>query len=352
MAKVKQQFRHENGFGSITKLSGKRRKPFAVRITTGWKNGRQVRKYLGYFKSEAEALLALAEYHKMGYDIDTSKLTLNDVYDRWISRIEKTASDNVLSSHNMAKSRFDKLGDAQLSLIKADHLQDWMDAIDLSPGSKRRLKSTMIQLYNYAIKNDLTHTNYAKFIEIKEKAEKKGIVFTEKEIKTLWDNSNDSVAQWILILIYTGMRIGELLSLTADTIYLDDGYMIGGSKSEAGIDRVIPLHRDIVPFVKNQLGNAKHLIRDEKGRKMSYSKGLKLFKNFMEEHKMNVEHLPHDTRKTAVSLMHTAGIPMETIRVIVGHSGKGVTENVYLYKEPTELVEVINTLEIPYIKSN
>lgn len=349
--KKNQHFRHQNGFGSIVKLSGNRRKPFGVRITVGWQDGKQVRKYLGYYKTEAEALIALAEYHKNGYDIDLSKLTLGEVYERWIKRIEDKASKNVLATHNMAYTRFDRLGNMPLGNIKADHLQDWMDNIDLKPGSKKRLKSTMMQLYNYAIRNDLIGTNYATYIEIREKTEKKGIIFTDKELQILWDNSDDSVAQWILILIYTGMRIGELLSLTSDTIYLDEGYMVGGSKSEAGIDRVIPLHRDIVPFVRSQLGSAKNLIRDEKGRKMSYLKALKLFKNYMEEHKLNTEHLPHDTRKTAVSLMHTAGIPMETVRVIVGHSGKGVTETVYLYKEPKELVEVINTLDIPQAKS-
>ena len=106
----------------------------------------------------------------------------------------------------------------------------------------------------------------------------------------------------------------------------------------------------IIPFVKNHLGNAKYLMRDEKGRILSYNKSLNLFKKYMEEHKLNVEHLPHDTRKTAVSLLHSAGIPMETIRVIVGHSGKGVTETVYLYKEPKELVEIVNKLEIPYAR--
>ena len=53
-----------------------------------------------------------------------------------------------------------------------------------------------------------------------------------------------------------------------------------------------------------------------------------------------------ETRKTAVSLMHGAGIPIETVRIIVGHSGKGVTESVYLFKTPSELVEAINTIKI------
>ena len=46
-----------NGYGSIYKIGGKRRKPFAVRITTGWEdNGKQIIKYLGTFRTRAEAL--------------------------------------------------------------------------------------------------------------------------------------------------------------------------------------------------------------------------------------------------------------------------------------------------------
>lgn len=337
--------RHQNGFGSIVKLGGNRRKPYGVRITTGWKDGKQVRKYLGYYKTEPEALIALAEYHKSGYDIDLSKATLGDVYDRWIKRIEPKSSKNVLNSHNMARMRFERMANVPINKIKADQLQDWMDSIDdLSPGSKKRLKSTMIQIWKYAIKNDIVTNNYAEHIEIHEKIEKTGKVFTVEEIRVLWDNADDPTARWILILMYTGMRIGELLAMTADNIHLDKHYMVGGLKSEAGIDRIIPIHDAILPLVEKQLGKAKYLMRDEKGRKLSYSKALEQFKNFMISYKW--EHLPHDTRKTAVSMMHSAGIPMEVIRVIVGHSGKGVTEKVYLYKTPYELVEAVNKIKV------
>lgn len=341
--------KHENGYGSVVcldKTGKKRRKPYAVRLTTGWKDNKQQRKYLGYYKTQAEARIALAEYNKLGFDLDMSKLTLNETYERWISRIEDKVSRNVLNSHNMAKIRFDRLGNKPITSIKADHLQDWMDGIDLMPGSKKRLKSTMIQLYKYAIKNDILSTNYAEHIEINEKVEKTGKVFTTPEIKTLWNNVDNPVSQWILILIYTGMRIGELLSLTSDTIYLEDQYMVGGSKSEAGIDRIIPIHDAILPLVESRLGKAKQLMRDEKGRKLSYAKALEQFKMFMVEHKLDTGHLPHDTRKTATSLLHSAGIPIETVRIIIGHSGKGVTETTYLYKTPQELVEAVNKIQI------
>lgn len=342
----KQKMRHQNGFGSIVHLSGNRRKPYGVRITTGWQDGKQVRKYLGYYTSEAEALIALADYHKTGYDIDLSKLTLAEVYKRWIERIESKVSKNVLISHNMAYIRFDRLGNVPMVNIKADHLQDWMDGIDnLTAGSKKRIKSTMIQLWKYAIKNDIVTTNYAEHIEITGFVEKTGKIFSKEEIKTLWDNVDDPTVQWVLILIYTGMRIGELLAITKDTVYLDKQYMVGGLKTEAGKDRVIPIHDAILPLIEKRLEHSKYIMGDENGHKITYARALSNFKVLMGKLHLE-EHNPHDTRKTAVSIMHTAGIPMETIRVIVGHSGKGVTEKVYLFKTPEELVEAINTVKI------
>jgi integrase len=344
MAKKKQHFRHQNGFGSIVKLSGNRRKPYAVRITTGWKDGKQIRKYLGYYDSQQEALVALADYHKQGYNIDLNKLTLSEVYDRWISRIEDKVSKNVLNSHNMARVRFEQLGNVPIKNIKTDQLQDWMDNIDLKPGSKKRVKSTLTQLFNYAISNDIVSNNYANNIVILDKTEKTGKIFTDDEIQTLWDNVNNPTAKWVLILIYTGMRIGELLDITTDNVYLDKHYMIGGNKTEAGKDRVIPIHNKILPMIKEQLGDEKYLMHDKRGRKMTYWTALNHFDLLMAE--MKWEHKPHDARKTGVSIMHKYGIPMETIRVIVGHSGKGVTETVYLHHTPEELVKAINKIEI------
>jgi integrase len=289
-------------------------------------------------------LIALADYHKSGVNIDLSKATLGEVYDRWYSRIEPNASKSVLIAHNMAKTRFGKLEKVPIVNIKADHLQDWMDSIELKPSSKIRLKSTMNQLFNYAIKNSIIKTNYAQYIEIDEKIEKTGKTFTEDEIRILWENKDDPTARWVLILIYTGMRIGELLQMTSSTMFLESGYMVGGLKTEAGKDRVIPIHNAILPLVEKQLGRSKQLMRNSHGNKLTYQTALRHFDALMEKH--GWEHKPHDTRKTAVSLMHGAGIPMETVRIIVGHSGKGVTEKIYLIKTPDELVKEVNKIKI------
>lgn len=339
------KLRNENGFGSIVKLSGARRKPYGVRITTGWKDGKQIRKYLGYYKTQQEALIALAEYHQSGVDLELSKLTLGEVYDQWIKRKEQTIGVSALRTHNMAYVRFDKLKDMEMRDIKKVHLQKWLDDIDLKPGSKARLRSTMYQLFDYAVSYDIVSKNYAKDLEIPEKVEKTGAIFTEEEIAKLWEHRDDKMAQYVLILIYSGMRINEMLAVTTDDIHFDKGYIIGGSKTEAGKDRVIPMHKRIVPFIEQNLEN-NYLVASKRGGSFTYA-GIKIrFNKLME--KLEMKHKIHDTRKTAVSIMHSAGIPMETVRMVVGHSAKGITEAVYLYKEPQELVEAINTISIPY----
>lgn len=347
MSRKKQQFRHENGFGSIVKLSGKRRKPFAVRVTVGWKDGKQVRKYLGYYTSEAEALIALADYHKNEVDLDLTELTLDEVWNRWIEGVKnKDLSVSVMRNHNATYGKLGSLLDKRMKDIKTVHLQQWMDSIDLKPRTKGKMKSSMNQVFDYAIKNDIVSKNYANFIEINEKAEQVGAVFTDEEIKILWDNVENETVRQLLILIYTGVRIGELLAISRDNINFEGGYMIGGNKTEAGRNRIIPIHDKIIPLIKQQLGDNHWLMQNSRGVAMTYNNTAAKIKKVFEQFGFN--HKIHDTRKTAISLMHSAGIPIETIRVIVGHSGKGITEKVYLFKEPKELVEAINTIDIPY----
>ena len=338
--------RLENGAGTVYELPGNRRKKYAARVTAGWKDGKQIRKYLGYYKTPSEAMLALAQYNNGGYDIDLSKLTLNEVFEMWMEQIEKkNLSPAIYRTHRMAYNRWGRLGKLKLRDIKAIQLQTWLNTEDVKPGTKKKLRSTLNQIYKFAVANDIVQKNYAESLEIHEKIEKTGAIFTDEEIQLLWDNVEDEIAQYLLILIYTGMRIGELLKIHRNDINFEESYVIGGSKTDAGIDRVIPIHDKIMPLVKERLGDNQYLWQSDRGHHpIVYStakyQSKKLFK------KLGMEHNLHDTRKTAVSLMHSAGILIEVIQIIVGHAGSNVTENVYLYKNAQELVKQINRIKI------
>jgi integrase len=343
--------RNENGFGSIIcldKSGKKRRKPWAVRITTGWVNGKQQRKYLGYYTTRKEALVALADYHNNGVNLDVTKLTLDDVWKRWIERVEKkNLSDSVINLHNMTYKKLTNLLNKPIKDIKTIHLQEWMDGIDNSPSTKKKFRSSLSQAFEYAIQNDIISKNYVKFIEITEKIEKTGSIFTEDEINTIWSvyrKNGDRHARLLLMLIYTGTRIGELLAIKREDINLEEQYMIGGSKTEAGKDRVIPIHDKLLPLIIESLGDNTHLITNTRNKATNYQSVYPRMVEFFEKHKFN--HTIHDTRRTTISLLHTVGVPMATIKMIVGHSGDSITEKVYLFKSTKELVEAINMIKI------
>lgn len=59
---------------------------------------------------------------------------------------------------------------------------------------------------------------------------------------------------------------------------------------------------------------------------------------------LDMTHTPHDTRHTCISLLTVAGVDERIIKKIVGHAGKGVTENVYTHIEMKPLLEAINRI--------
>ena len=73
-----------NGNGSISKLSGIRRKPYIARVTLGWdeKTGRQIRKTIGTFVTQKEAQKALIDYLDNPYDLDLANILFKDVYEK------------------------------------------------------------------------------------------------------------------------------------------------------------------------------------------------------------------------------------------------------------------------------
>ncbi len=91
-----------NGYGGISKLKGNRRNPYRVRKTDGWEivDGKVKQKYIniGYFRTRQLALQALAEYNENPYDVNLSKITLEEVYDKWSDKkFEEVGESSIIS---------------------------------------------------------------------------------------------------------------------------------------------------------------------------------------------------------------------------------------------------------------
>lgn len=339
-----------NGYGGVVKLSGKRRKPFQVRLTKGFNNdGKQIFMYLGYYATKNEALIALAEYNSSPYDI--SQITFSEVFKKWSNEHFKKVSDSAIENYSNAYRKYCKsLYKMKFQEIRLAHLQGIIDNCGMAHPTRAVIKTLFCVLYKYAIKHDLVDKNYAQYVDI---GQREGVIkrepFTQEEIDKLFKHVNDiDYTDTVLIMIYTGLRIGELLDMKIKDVHLEDRYMVGGSKTKAGKNRIIPINRKIEPFIRRYYEKNKYkeyLIINSLGRPMTYSNYRReKWDNIMEKLQFKGNHKPHDARHTFASLMDTAGANKLCIKRIIGHSSQDLTEDVYTHKSIQELIEAIDLI--------
>ena len=196
----------------MDKTGKRRRKPWAVRITVGFdESGKQLTKYLGYYKSQKEAAIALAQYHMVGLDVDATKLTVEDVFEQWIKSVEHRMTPQNQRSYRAAFRLVGSLAKKRFKGIKSNHLQTALDSVKRQYNTKKKVRSMLKQVWDYGVRNDYVLKNYAIGLELEGKQEEVGKVFTAKEIGTLWQHADDYHVQLVLVMIYTGVRANELL---------------------------------------------------------------------------------------------------------------------------------------------
>lgn len=337
-----------NGFGSIHKLSGKRRKPYRARVTTGWDiNGKQIYLTVGYFETYKEAFSSLAEYHNNPYKFTQKDITLEYVYEKWWATKKDSISKSSITGYNSAYKNCERIKNMPFNEIKLYHLQEIVDSMENRWGANKKFKVLFNQLYDFAIANDLASKKYSSYINLGEKTTKiERHPFTGDEINKLWENvGRMEYIDVILIYIYTGFRPSELLEIKKNNgVNLEEQYLMGGSKTKAGKDRIVPIHHKILPFIENWYYKENdYLIFNSKNEKMKYRNWKdEKFNVIMKQ--LGMKHLPHDTRHTFATEMDNAGANKLCIQRIMGHASKDITDKVYTHKDIEELRKAIELL--------
>ena len=323
--------KNPNGYGSVSKLSGKRRRPYIVRITAGFDmEGRQIMKTLGYYQTQVEAIKALADYNENPYDINLNDITLKEILDRFMKNKKDTVEKSSLKSYKVWYNYLKPLYNKRMKDIRTFELQNFINSLShLSTGSLKLVKSFIRMLFKDAMEMDIISKDYSEYIKLpkhKPKIERK--VFTEEEIALLWENINElEYADVILILIYTGMRINELLKLHKSNVDLEQNVIIGGSKTEAGKNRVIPIHPKIIPLVIKRMENKTEYLIPNRRKSNYYEYNNFRTKEFMAIMKqLGMEHTIHDTRHTFATMISDVSDNESAITGIIGHTNINMTK--------------------------
>lgn len=340
--------RKPNGYGSIKRLSGNRRRPFVFVVSV---DGKQ--KPVEYFFTQVEAEIFQANYNKLHFhrSLPGHQVTLAELYHRWLpAHIADTdPSDSALASYSNSFKHLSCLQYEPFQNLKYVDYQKIIDSMrksGLSYSSLKKVRSLISLLEKYAVKIELINKCYAPLLSIgKNKAVRPHHPFSRQKINRLWSHCDEPGVDTVLILLYTGMRVGEMLHIKKSDVNLRQGYIrITRSKTVSGI-RNIPIHHRVLPLIAHRMTSfGVYLFADTEGKPYDYSRYCLLWRAVMHSIKAD-GHTTHDCRHTVATLLDNAGANETAKRRILGHAGGDVTERVYTHKGLRQLRKCIELLK-------
>lgn len=349
-----------NGYGSITRLKGNRRKPYSVRVTVKYDSitKRQKRTLLGTVAKPTEGLKLLNNYHGNPYDLNFKNLLFSDVWKDVEIQLSKLVENGEMSQSNYDslslsyKNHCIPLHNKRIMEIKYKEMQDLIDdAVNkhnnspLGATAKGNMKTVCVKVFNSAMYDyelPLPNNPAIKLNCGKKQKSDKHIPFTNEELAILWGLQYNDIVKIALIFCYTGTRPNEIFTCDKNNIFLEENYFVSGSKTEAGKDRVIPIHpkvKHLIEYFYNKETEYPFttIIND-----FNYGKYKRRFDKLMKE--LNFNHTPYDGRHTFITKMKDAGANEYILKLIVGHRIEDVTEKVYTHRKIEKIVEEVKKI--------
>lgn len=324
-----------NSTGTVSKLSGRRRKPWCAKRFMGWRYDDEARKaspiykVIGCYAKKTEAYKALM--HSIENPEEETKVivTLADVYAEWSAVHYEKISASTKTVHETAWRHLRFLHDKPIADIRTRDIEDAIEKDNPPRTVRPRCTSLLSLLYKYAIAHDYCDRDYSQLADARgsTKAEIKRKVFTPEEVAELFQKG-DVISDMVLVGIYTGMRPGELIALKRSEV---DGafFRIAGSKTKSGLFRDCPIHMDILSIVER---NAVKSAKFDSTRLFVRDDGKPIYYKFY--HDALTVHTPHDTRHSFITYAKRSGMDDLAVKRIVGHSSnRDVTQDIYTHTD-------------------
>ena len=335
--------KNPNGYGTIKHLSGSRRNPWAFVAT---ENGKQKAK--GYFPTKLKALAFQVDWNKSHNRHRLSEITFAELYLRWKPKHTEYfhVSESTAKGYESAYKHCSLLYDMPVDDIKYKDLQAVIDGLaGLSYASKKKVRNLLSLVFAYARKMEYTSRDFSNLIHIgRNKPVNPHHALSRRKINQLWKLA-DTVpdVDLVLILIYTGLRNGELRALLKSDINRRQKFLrVTKSKTAAGI-RIVPIHHLIWPLIEKRLASDGPYLVNVQGKPYDYSRFARTFRRVMKlVH--GEKYKPHDTRHTCATLLDGAEVNENARKMILGHARQGVTNRVYTHKTLRQLRKAIESL--------
>ena len=353
-------------------------------ITVGRKpNGKPIRKTI-YAKTIKALEEKAADYQRQlrhGTLSSNEKMTFDELAEIWIRDYKPSISNstramyiNILNTHLLPLLSVYVLKD-----LKTHHLQSIINRLAESGKSEstlKKIKLTAVQILDVAMDNDVVYRNVFSKVSIPSIAAAVRRPLSEEEIKLVSDTyTSHRMGVPALLLLYCGLRRGELIALTWNDInlrnksisinkaavYINNDAEVKKPKSNSGI-RTIPIPDSILDAVKTERSKASTsmVCPATDGRMMTrtaFQKAWKSYINYLNiqaggraasrsRPKLTViSHItPHMFRHTYATILYNAGVDVKSAQRFMGHADINVTLKIYTHLSTQKEQEAIDAL--------
>lgn len=340
----------EKGTGSVYKVSGNRKHPYYA-VLGGISTGRMYAT-----RREAEAAL---EAMRSAVQPELFSYSLEDCYNAWSAVAYRDMGRSSRRGYELSWRYIpEPLRRKFARDVRTDDLQkviDGLQARGLSDSTANHVKFLYSKLCQWMMQRDLITKNYAAFLTVQRTEHRPINTFTAEEVAQINALANGDpderltqTAMLTMILLFTGMRISELFTLPAASVHLDESvpYLQGGIKTQAGRNRIIPIHRRIFPFLQFFRAQATGplLVSGFHGNKRPDGWRARDYARMLDALEIPYK-VPHNTRKTMATHAAQEGIDRIALAKLMGWSDLAVGNKYYIAPEVAYLAAEMEKLD-------
>ena len=337
--------------------------------------------------------IQLANYR--GINISAQGDTFEAWLKRWLENKELQVSEKRYKGYEYASKRLKEFYPVKITDIRTADVQHIINqnSKELSEYSLQKLRTIVKQVCQLAIDNRVMDYNPANSVFIpkntKSSSSEERRALTEEEQSWI-RNTEHSARRAAMIMMYAGLRRGEVIALMWSDVDLDtgtisvnksaktvDGKLIStpGGKTDAAV-RTVYIPDCLINFLKNEeRGNSLLVCPGKSGRMMTDSSWRRMWDSYL--HCLNFEYgdfscelnsegkqyvkpksrfsskkipyvipriTPHWLRHTFITMMYLAGVDVLTAKEQAGHAAIQTTMSIYTHLDEQYKVKQINKL--------
>ncbi len=335
--------RNPNGYGSVTKLKGNRSRPWVVKVTTYDEEGRGKQTPIGYAETEEQGNILLAQYNNNPWDINREKVTLAVLFQRWkeikAPKLGKSNRQNLFAAYKHCSKYYG----VKYRSLKSYQMQDCIDNCGCAYSTQWQIKNLFGHLDKFAFEIDLIDKMYSQITTAPPIPDTKRSPFTPAQAEALWKIKDQPWVDTVLIYLYTGFRLNELLGMKTEQVNIQQWYFEGGIKTASGKCRIVPIHEKLKPLVKSLVDQGNTYLFTYQGKKISQAKYYTFWSGVMEL--IDADKTPHEARHFFETELDNAKGNRKCIDMLMGHKSKDVGNRVYNHKTIEQLRETVNLLK-------